>query len=96
MVHLDTQDTVRKADMITPRYSTSSLFYDGRVYIFCGSSNGDFAEIGLSEVYDVEHDTWTALETCPVASYSVNATELMDMIYIVGFRFVNVLKFDPV
>jgi hypothetical protein len=70
--------------MITPRYCAGAIYLDGKIYIFCGSSNGDYNATSMSEVYNIETDTWKALPNCPITSYSVTATVLRGMIYITG------------
>jgi outer membrane protein assembly factor BamB len=81
--------------MITPRYDAGATHLNNQIYIFSGSSNGDWNAVTDAEVYSIDEDRWESLPPVPTASYSVNAVVAEGAIYITGYAFTDVYRFDP-
>ncbi len=96
-----------KTSMPTERYALKANVLDGKIYVISGQVPGPPQTVypsDVTEVYDPENDSWTALAKIPFPVVSYASAVLDDKIYIIGgtewgtpspFALTRVQIFDP-
>ena len=77
-----------KKSLPAPRAAAAVAVYDGKAYVFGGSSNGAQAYLGTKHkttfMYDPKTDTWTQKADMPTARAALSAVVVKDKIYVIG------------
>ena len=76
------------ANMITPRYLSKSILYDGKIYCFGGVSEGaanlESDVLDIVEIYDIKSDSWSKGVSMPETKEKIDAQLHNDKILIIG------------
>ncbi|MEC0229312.1 Kelch repeat-containing protein [Paenibacillus alba] len=81
----------KKANMPVALAATSSIAYNGKIYVFGGLTAG-VRSVPTIQVYDPTTDTWTTKSNMPVANHGAGAVLLNNKIYLVGGRLIDSSK----
>ena len=83
VINLDNNKIEALASMSCDRHAPGVIAYDGKIFVFGGSSSGP-NQLSSCEVYHVKENRWEMIADMPTARTYVSVTELHGKIYVFG------------
>jgi len=87
-----TNTWTKKADMPTPRFSSSISVVSGKIYVI-GGHGGGVNMLSTTEEYDPKTDTWIRKASMPTKRHSLSASAVNGKIYAIGGTIIEGMKF---
>ena len=83
VINLDNNKIEALASMSCDRHAPGVIAYDGKIFVFGGSSSGP-NQLSSCEVYHVKENRWEMIADIPTARTYVSVAELHGKIYVMG------------